>query len=292
LTKQSGSIYEFGPFRLNPGEEQLHRDGQLVQITPKAFEALVFFVERPGRLIGKEELLQALWPDSFVEEANLTHHVWRLRKILDENKDGTRYIETVPKRGYRFAGAVTTQAAAERSSEATSALRVSPSLANGENGSLTPNPRVSPLAERMTLGKTEVVARLPTIKTRYLITAGIIGVVLVTGLVLLWRVRERNRLRSLDQNRTLRSLAVLPFKPLNAESSNATLELGIADALITRLSNLKDISVRPTSAVLKYSAANLDLPATGRALEVESVLDGRVAADWRSDSCDDSANPQ
>ena len=83
-------------------------------------------------------------------------------------------------------------------------------------------------------------------------------------------------MNALEANRSLKSLAVLPFKPLNAESADAPLELGIADALITRLSNLKEISVRPTSAVLNYSAANLDLPATGRALQVDSVLDGRV----------------
>src|SRR4029078_12411064 len=69
---------------------------------PKAFEALVLLVQRQGRLIEKEELIAALWPDTFVEEANLEHHIWLLRKALDDTKEEERYIETVPKRGYRF----------------------------------------------------------------------------------------------------------------------------------------------------------------------------------------------
>jgi len=108
LTHQTHRVYELGSFCLNTAEGQLLRDGQVVQITPKPFEAPVFCRET-GRLIGRDKLLWARWLDSFVEEANLTHHVWRLRKILDENNEVKRYIETVPKRGYRFAGTVTTQ---------------------------------------------------------------------------------------------------------------------------------------------------------------------------------------
>src|SRR5215471_16869725 len=98
--------YEFGPFCLDPSEGHLLREGKAVSLTPKAFEALVLLVERHGHLIEKEELLKTLWPDTFVEEANLAHHVWRLRKILEDSKDGERYIETIPKRGYRFIGPV------------------------------------------------------------------------------------------------------------------------------------------------------------------------------------------
>ena len=94
--------YQFGPFLLDPSEGKLLRDGKIVTLTPKALEALVFLVRKPGRLIEKEELIASLWPDTFVEEANLAHHIWRLRKALDDTKDDERYIETVPKRGYRF----------------------------------------------------------------------------------------------------------------------------------------------------------------------------------------------
>src|SRR5215510_5675491 len=107
MSRPDRHAYEFGPFRLNPAEGQLLRDGIAVTLTPKSFEALVILVERQGRLIEKEELMKTLWPDTFVEEANLAHHVWRLRKVL-EDKDGEQYIETVPKRGYRFIAPVRT----------------------------------------------------------------------------------------------------------------------------------------------------------------------------------------
>src|SRR5499427_5482218 len=102
MSRPDRHAYEFGPFRLSPAEGQLLREGNPVTLTPKAFEALVLLVERQGHLIEKEELMKSLWPDTFVEEANLAHHVWRLRKALEDSKDVAQYIETVPKRGYRF----------------------------------------------------------------------------------------------------------------------------------------------------------------------------------------------
>ena len=95
--------YEFGPYRLDTAERQLYREGQPLQLTPKAFETLVVLVERQGRLVEKDELMKAVWPDSFVEEANLTNNIYVLRQTL---ADGQSYIETVPKRGYRFTAGV------------------------------------------------------------------------------------------------------------------------------------------------------------------------------------------
>src|ERR1700730_7468887 len=101
-SKQAHISYEFGAFRLTPSEGQLLREGLPLPLPPKAFEMLVLLVQQSGHLISKEELMQTLWPDSFVEEANLTHHIWMLRKTLAEAENGHRYIETVPRRGYRF----------------------------------------------------------------------------------------------------------------------------------------------------------------------------------------------
>jgi DNA-binding winged helix-turn-helix (wHTH) protein len=85
--------FEFGAFRLIPSERQLLRDATPVPLPPKAFELLVLLVEKSGHLIEKEELIQKLWPDSFVEEANLTHHIWTLRKALGRKENGQNYIE-------------------------------------------------------------------------------------------------------------------------------------------------------------------------------------------------------
>src|SRR5215475_13397829 len=95
-------IYEFGPFRLDAGERLLLRDGESVPLTPKSFDLLVALVERHGRLLEKDELLKLVWPDTFVEEANLSYNSSLIRKALGDGENGQRYIETVPKRGYRF----------------------------------------------------------------------------------------------------------------------------------------------------------------------------------------------
>jgi DNA-binding winged helix-turn-helix (wHTH) protein len=99
-------IYEFGPFRLDPTERLLVRDGQPIPVTPKAFDLLVYLVEHHGRLVEKQALLSALWPDTVVEEVNLAYNISALRKVLDGNIDGTSMIQTVPTRGYRFVAPV------------------------------------------------------------------------------------------------------------------------------------------------------------------------------------------
>ena len=106
MTDQPGIVYEFGAFRLVPSERQLLRDDQSITLPPKAFQALVLLVEKHGRAVTKAELISQLWPDAFVEESNLNHYISLVRKALTDGVDGQRYIETLPKLGYRFTGDV------------------------------------------------------------------------------------------------------------------------------------------------------------------------------------------
>jgi TolB-like protein/DNA-binding winged helix-turn-helix (wHTH) protein/tetratricopeptide (TPR) repeat protein len=99
-------VYEFGPYRLEPSTRRLLRDGEIVPLTPKAFDVLVALVERRDRVVGKTELMKLVWPDSFVEESNLSQTIFVLRKVLGEAPDGRSYIDTLPRRGYRFAAAI------------------------------------------------------------------------------------------------------------------------------------------------------------------------------------------
>ena len=101
-------VYEFGPFRMDPDKQVLLRDGELIAVTPKAFEMLLVLVRRGREMVSKEELLKEIWPDSFVEEANLSQHIFKLRKALGDTLEGERYIVTLPGRGYRFAVPVRT----------------------------------------------------------------------------------------------------------------------------------------------------------------------------------------
>src|SRR6516165_3994208 len=102
-SQSTPELYEFGPFRLEPSEHKLSRNNEPVVLTPKAFDTLVILVRNSGHLLEKDELIRTLWPDSFVEEGNLSNNVFVLRKALGEDH---QYIETIPKRGYRFVGAV------------------------------------------------------------------------------------------------------------------------------------------------------------------------------------------
>jgi Tol biopolymer transport system component/DNA-binding winged helix-turn-helix (wHTH) protein len=106
MSLQIKHIYEFGHFRLDAAERLLLRDGETVPLTPKAFDLLHALVEGHGRLLEKEELLKKVWPDTFVEEANLASNISQLRKALGDGENGQRFIETAPKRGYRFVASV------------------------------------------------------------------------------------------------------------------------------------------------------------------------------------------
>ena len=94
--------YEFGPYRLELPTQQLLRDGEPVPLAPKAFQILLALIERRDRVVDKGELMRLIWPDSFVEEANLTQTIFVLRKTLGERPDGRPFIDTMPRRGYRF----------------------------------------------------------------------------------------------------------------------------------------------------------------------------------------------
>ena len=113
MERNTKDFYEFGPFRLTPEERRLQRGVEAVPLTPKAFDLLLVMVMQQGHLLTKEELLNAVWPDSFVEENNLADNISRLRKALGEGEDGHKFIETVPKRGYRFVGDVRKQSPIE-----------------------------------------------------------------------------------------------------------------------------------------------------------------------------------
>ena len=103
--RASSHFYEFGPFRLDPARRLLFRQDQVIPLTPKVLHTLLVLVENSGRVVSKDELMKAVWPDTFVEEGNLTQNISMLRKVLGENPGEHIYIETVPKQGYRFIAA-------------------------------------------------------------------------------------------------------------------------------------------------------------------------------------------
>ena len=165
-------IYEFGPFRLEPAERKLLRGCEVVALTPKVFDMLVMLVRKNGHLMEKDELIQLLWPDSFVEEGNLSNNVFVLRKALGNDYE---YIETVPRRGYRFVGAVRQPPGAEK-------LPSAPR----EFGSTGP-------ADRRPVGPVPVGAptTVPRPRRRLAMIAGTTLVILAIGAAVWWRNSPR-----------------------------------------------------------------------------------------------------
>src|SRR5437764_7305951 len=106
MMKPAKRLYEFGPYRVDTADRLLLKGGQVVPLPPKVFDILLAFVERSGRVLDKDELMQEVWPDTFVEEGNLARNVSTLRRALGDGEDGHPYIETIPRRGYRFVAKV------------------------------------------------------------------------------------------------------------------------------------------------------------------------------------------
>jgi DNA-binding winged helix-turn-helix (wHTH) protein len=102
MNRPSNNLYEFGSFRINVIEKQLLCKGERVSLTPKAFDTLIILVEHSGEILEKEELMKLLWPDSCVEENNLSQNIHALRRALGDDSEKPHYIQTLPRRGYRF----------------------------------------------------------------------------------------------------------------------------------------------------------------------------------------------
>ena len=261
MSPPKSPLLEFGSFLLNPEERLLLRNGEPISLPPKTFDLLLVLVENRGHLLQKEELMKRLWPDSFVEEANLSHHVFTLRKALSDGENGETYIETVPRRGYRFVSDVKES---RRDGLDSSAGMNPPSHSSGAQDTERSTQFEPVRKERSTppgtdsSKETSWSAKKKGLVTLLLIVAGI------TGILLFRSGRDASKQRGLEQ---VRSIAVLPFRSIGLEDAEEGLGLVMADAVITRLGSLDRIIVRPTTAIFKYQGRDQDPLAAARAAE-------------------------
>jgi TolB-like protein/DNA-binding winged helix-turn-helix (wHTH) protein/Tfp pilus assembly protein PilF len=247
-------LYEFGPFSLDTVGRRLLRDEQLVPLTPKAFDALAVLVEGRGRRHSKEELVAQIWPDTTVGEDNLKQCIAVLRSVLEDNPRRPSYIATLPGYGYSFIAEVHT-----RNSTGT--------FESPEGRVPTVNPPIIEVLEAKS-GKNFSKQRLALTIAALLILATV---------VLLERLPLR---RSLFNQGRPKSIAILPFHPLGAQSQSEDeyLGIGLADAIITKLGDVRNLQVRPIEEVSRYYATGIDLDPVkaGRELAVGALLEGTI----------------
>ncbi|HEX8773911.1 MAG TPA: winged helix-turn-helix domain-containing protein [Pyrinomonadaceae bacterium] len=303
---QALHLYEFGEFRLDAAERCLLRAGEPVALTPKAFDTLLLLVSRSGHIVEKDELLKEVWPDAFVEEATVAQNIFTLRKALGQGQSGNRFIETVPKRGYRFVASVREVREGDavlvlekrtRTEIVTEEESVDAASGNGQSMTLSQRAMAGPNGwhevidhqnaaadsveptkhETAALARPEASSADFGVKPRpglrpYLLFG--LGLVIVASVALsFWQWR---RAKQRETALMVKSIAVLPFKPLDADSGNELLGLGMADAIIIRLSKFQRLPVLPTSAIIKYTGRDNDPWALGQALGVDAVLNGTV----------------
>jgi TolB-like protein/DNA-binding winged helix-turn-helix (wHTH) protein/Flp pilus assembly protein TadD len=265
MSQRLECLYEFGPFRIDAVKRVLLREGEIVPLTSKSLDTLLVLVEHSGQVVTKDDLMKTLWPDTVVEENNLTQQISMLRKALGERANEHRYVVTVPGRGYSFVAEVSGPRKPDMNLVVEQHIRsrITVGVEDSDESELL-IPKYLP-GSHLALPH-----RWGSKSTMLLLFAGLAGLALLLGF---WFSSPGQVAQKGERKR---SIAVLPFKPLNSDSNNDYLSTGMADALIAKLSNIRQISVRPTSAIIKYAGQTQEAQAIGRELGVDSVLEGTV----------------
>lgn len=242
MSGENGNIHAFKGLTLDAERKVLWRDGEIVKLPLKAVELLAVLLRNRGQVVSKEELLDQIWGSTVVEESNLTNNIYVLRRTLGELTGSDDLIETVPRRGYRF----------------------------GRNLDKDPALVLEHHVFEETLRQETELGPLPSIRR----IRSHISIALTCLLLLgvagfgVWQYNQ-NAL-----NPRIRSIAVLPFNTIGGAPVDEHRGMALADILITRLTNIKGLNVRPTSAVIGYSGT--DALSAGEKLGTEAILEGTI----------------
>ena len=247
MPQQNTQVYEFGPFRIDPLKRRLWRDGEPLRLTPKAFDLLLVLVEDAGRTIGKDELLEKVWPGITVEENNLNQNITALRKSLGDSRKESQYIATIPGVGYRFVAEVT-KLSENLTQTAKSAVEVNAAENVGASGVSRPAP-----ARRA---------------FRYFSLA-IVPLIVVALAYALYTREGRPKL-------AISSIMVLPLENLSGNPAEEYFADGITDALIGDLANIRGLHVISRTSSMHYKGTKKSLPEIAREIKVDAVVEGTV----------------
>jgi len=258
MSRRVKSFYEFGPFCLDPAEHTLLREGRPIPLRPKVFDILLVLIENHGHLVEKEKLMNSVWTEQFVEEGNLNKNVSMLRRVLGEGDSGHKYIETVPKRGYRFVADVR-----EVNDHDESDLVLDPDEQRSSDSQKVPKYPAS--GSETTLAGTRPFNRtwVPLI---------VITTLLLATLAYLVFVREKRP--HLTPN--IASIVVLPFQNLSDDPAQEYFVDGMTDALIGDLAKMGALRVISRTSAMHYKGSQKSLPEIARELNVDAVVEGTV----------------
>ena len=229
-------VYSFGPFRYDCAQRLLFRNGETVPLAPKVSDTLRVLLERHGAVVEKSELMREIWPDTTVEEIGLARNISQLRKALGDESDADRYIETLPKRGYRLVGEVTQD--------------------GPESASLAPAQPIAPPISRL--------------RTALLAAAALCAIIAIVY----WQFYRPSRYLSSGDG--IANVAVIPFECLSPELDCSAFPHGLNDLLVANLSALDRVHVLSPSTVHTYQRARLAMPFMARLLGMDVMLDGTV----------------
>jgi len=248
----------FKTFRLDTANHLLWRDGDRVSIPPKNFDVLAYLVEHAGQVVTQDEILETLWPETFVNPEVLRKYILEIRKTLGDRPDSPEFIETLPKRGYRFIAPVTNRSLAEAQAVPTSSP-IEPSAIKKKNDNETSTPkREPPLASRR-------LWRLAAIPVLLIVVAAAVGAS--------FRLRRgHENLPTLDNN----SIAVLPFADMSSAKDQEYFSDGLAEQLIHELAKVSGLKVVGRSSAFQFKGKNEDIREVGRRLGVANILEGSV----------------
>jgi TolB-like protein/DNA-binding winged helix-turn-helix (wHTH) protein/Tfp pilus assembly protein PilF len=258
----SPHLIRFGVFEFDLRSGELQKQGRKIRLEGQPVQVLICLLEHPGELVTREALHQRLWPaDTFVNfEQGLNASVKRLRQALNDSADNPRFVETLPRRGYRFIAP--TQTVAPMGSEP--AVQAGAAVAE-----VTEVPEVPPTPNRSEAKQPDLPER--TVRVALVWKRSGIALLVVLGISVVWLFRPHNHPPA-----TIRSLAVLPLENLSGDASQDYFSDGMTDELITELGQISELRVISRTSVMTYKGSHESLPQIARDLNVDAVLEGAV----------------
>ena len=280
-------VYQFREFELDPSERRLTGAGKPIALTPKVFDTLVLLVQRGGHLVTKDELMKALWPRGYVEESNLTKHVWLIRRALGDGETDSRFIETVPKLGYRFIAPVTTRASDAEAPAPAAAAAPADAPARGPQPATTPVSAPAPVSAARPAS--------PPVRSHpwYLrpATLALATLALLGALFMSYRLSTHTAPAVRAGGRTV---AVVGFTNLTKSAKDEWLAAALSEMVGAELSVSTEVQVLPDELV-RDASAGLAAPGAGgyslptlerlrRRLDADYVVSGSYLVSGSSDS--------